>query len=75
MYAKNNPFIKHPTSGDDLGVKGERADVEDLSMEFGGAIKCYRVSFSSCQVFQPPAVSQQGLICLQFPSICPLLCL
>lgn len=40
--------------------------MEVLSMEFSGAIKCHRVSFSSCQTFLPPAVPQHGLICLQF---------
>lgn len=45
--------------------------MEDLSVESESAIKCRSVSCSSCQVFLPPAVSQQGLICLQLPSICP----
>ena len=43
--------------------------MEDISMEFKSTIKCHRVSFSSCQVLEPPAVSQHGLICLQFSTI------
>lgn len=41
-------------------------ELEELNMEFENVIKSQRVSLSSCQVFLPPAVSQQGLICLLF---------